>query len=129
MSSPKKPGFDRLVSRISFGVACPSTGLGFEGRDVRVRLSGCVAVVTGASSGIGAAFAKQLAKLGSDVILAARRQPELEKLAKQLGQDYAIDAKWLCVDLSVPEGAKTLTEFAYADGRDVDILVNKRWVW
>ena len=63
---------------------------------------GSIALVTGASSGIGEQFARQLSARGHRVALVARRQERLSELAQQLGgQDRAVP---LAVDLSVDEG-------------------------
>ena len=49
-----------------------------------LKLKGKTAVVTGASSGIGVAIAKQLANEGADVVLAARRKDKLEQVVKEI---------------------------------------------
>jgi hypothetical protein len=82
-----------------------------------------LAVVTGASSGIGAALARELARDGHDVILTARRAPELESLAAEL-RAVGATATVLPADLSVPGSAGTLAREIEAFGRDVDVLIN-----
>ena len=83
------------------------------------RLDGKVAVVTGASSGLGARFARVLDGAGASVVLAARRADRLEALASDLA-----DAHPVCCDLSEPGEPAAL--IAAARGRDgrVDVLVN-----
>ena len=62
------------------------------------------ALVTGASSGIGAAYARRLAAEGCDVTLVARREPELTILAADLGQRFKVQAHVVVADLATPEG-------------------------
>lgn len=79
---------------------------------------GSIALVTGASSGIGEQFARQLSARGHRVALVARRQERLSELAQELGgQDRAVP---LAVDLSVDEGRDWLA--ARLD--EVEVLVN-----
>ncbi len=61
-----------------------------------------LAVITGASAGIGASFARQLAARGYDLLLIARRQDRLEALARELAADYKISAEPMCADLTDP---------------------------
>ncbi|HKD75990.1 MAG TPA: SDR family NAD(P)-dependent oxidoreductase, partial [Ktedonobacterales bacterium] len=58
------------------------------------------AVVTGASSGIGKEFARQLAASGLNLVLVARRQPLLEQIGHTLAQDHQITYRALALDLS-----------------------------
>jgi uncharacterized protein len=82
-----------------------------------------VALVTGASSGIGAEFARQLAALGYDVVLVARRQELLEKLAEELHQRHRISAEACIADLANPLDVDRLVRrVEQLDG--LDLLVN-----
>lgn len=68
------------------------------------KLKGYRAVVTGASSGIGAEAAKILAELGSDLVLVARRADRLEKLASEIVKKHNVEAEPLPMDLASPDG-------------------------
>jgi uncharacterized protein len=63
-----------------------------------------VALITGASSGLGAEFARALAAKGADLILAARREARLQALAKQLQADHGTHTEVLVVDLATDVG-------------------------
>lgn len=86
-------------------------------------LSGKTALVTGASSGIGAAFARRLASWRCDLVISARRQERLDALAAELRAAHPIDVRVVREDLADPAGADRLYEAATAD-RPVDILLN-----
>jgi uncharacterized protein len=79
---------------------------------------GETALVTGASSGIGEQFARQLARRGYDLILVARRTDRL----KQLGADLTVDTQVISCDLG--SDAAELPGQAAALGTEVDLLVN-----
>lgn len=83
-----------------------------------------LALVTGASAGIGEAFARLLAARGYDLALTARRAERLQALAAELGAAHAIQALALPADLARLDGARTVLEELAAAGRSVDVLVN-----
>ena len=78
-----------------------------------------VALVTGASAGLGVEFARQLSKRGHRLVLAARRKDRLEELAKELG-----NARAVAIDLSKANAAAKLMADLEANGEAVDLLVN-----
>src|SRR5690606_18071344 len=82
------------------------------------------ALVTGASSGIGLAFARVLAQHGFDLVLTARRHDRLEALAASLIRDHGIEAVVLPDDLSDPQSPQRITDALASRALDVDLLVN-----
>ena len=78
------------------------------------------ALITGASSGIGRDIARILAKRGYDLVLIARREEELKRLAEELGREYEVNVDFISMDLSVEENCVELHEKV----KDVDLLIN-----
>ena len=85
-----------------------------------IDLTGKRALVTGASSGIGAAIARQLAAAGADLVITARRKPELEALAAELA---SVRVDLVAADLGTPSAASVVWDAA-ATGGPIDIVVN-----
>ncbi|WP_394278625.1 SDR family NAD(P)-dependent oxidoreductase [Microbacterium sp.] len=82
------------------------------------------ALITGASSGLGAEFARQLAARGADVVLVARDQAALDALAADIRRTHGVAAEVLVADL-VEEAQRERVEARLADAdRPVDVLVN-----
>ena len=82
------------------------------------------ALITGASAGLGAEFARQLAAQGYDVVLVARRAERLEALADELRTTYAITAIPLAADLAEPGAPARLHTEIGSRGVVVSYLVN-----
>jgi short-subunit dehydrogenase len=89
-----------------------------------IDLRGRTALVTGASSGLGVDFARQLAARGCDVILVARREERLLAVADAIRREYGVCAETIALDLSARDEAETLFAAVGALGRSVDVLVN-----
>lgn len=85
---------------------------------------GTTVLVTGASSGIGEAFARSLAKRGANLILAARSEDKLARIADELREKNRISVHVFPVDLILPDAPQHLFERIKASGLSVDVLVN-----
>ncbi|KSB89465.1 dehydrogenase [Caulobacter vibrioides] len=83
-----------------------------------------LALITGASAGIGAAFARIYASHGYDVALTARRLDRLEALAAEIRLRFGVEAYAFPADLADPAGVDAVLAAIAAEGRDVDALVN-----
>src|SRR3954453_4480693 len=91
------------------------------------RIDGKVAIVTGASSGLGVAFAEALAEAGADVVLGARRVDRLEETRK-LVEGNGRRAVVVQTDVADPQACSALVERAMGELGRVDILVNNAGV-
>ncbi|VDI26363.1 Hypothetical predicted protein [Mytilus galloprovincialis] len=91
-------------------------------------LAGRVAIVTGASSGIGKATGIALAKAGVKVALAARRKDKLQEVAKQISENGGVS---ICVETDVTkrDQIKALVQETITKLGPVDILVNNAGLW
>lgn len=87
-------------------------------------LLGTTTLLTGASGGIGEAFAHRLARLGSNLVLVARSQPKLETLADRLRDGFDIEVRVVPADLSQPEGIATIRDALAAEDLAIDLLIN-----
>jgi uncharacterized protein len=82
-----------------------------------------LAVVTGASSGIGLAFAGSLADRGHPVLLVARREDRLRVIAETLTREHGVSAQICVADLATPEGRSRCRDAVDAAGRPVEVAV------
>lgn len=86
--------------------------------------AGKTALITGASSGIGAEFARALASRGCNAILVARSGPRLDELAATLRTDYGVTADVITTDLTAVGAVEQLTVEIASRGLDVHVLIN-----
>ena len=93
----------------------------------QIDLSGRVAFVTGASSGLGAQFAKTLAAAGAGVVLAARREERLKTLRAEI-ESQGGDAHVVTVDVTDMDSIKAAVARAETEMGAIDILVNNSGV-
>jgi len=82
-----------------------------------------LAVITGASAGLGAAFARKLAARGYDLLLVARREDRLRALTRELRDEYGITAEFLAADLTDPAALESVAE-RIRTAQNLGLLVN-----
>jgi hypothetical protein len=81
-------------------------------------------LITGASSGIGEAFARKLAAQGHDLLLVARSEDKLIALCNELGLNHNVRAQYFVADLSQPESPARLFDEARERNLEIDLLIN-----
>lgn len=83
-----------------------------------------LALITGASAGIGREFARYHASKRGDLVLVARRYEALEELKEELEREYSVKVTFFAMDLAKPGAAKTLFDRVEDAGLKIDILIN-----
>jgi short-subunit dehydrogenase len=81
-------------------------------------------LITGASSGIGEAFARKLAAQGHNLLLVARSMQKLADLCNELGRAHAVQAQYVAIDLVEPTAPRELFAEAESRGMEIDFLIN-----
>jgi len=88
------------------------------------NLKGKTALVTGASSGLGMEFGRQLAGLGCELVLVARREERLRAVQMEISSTYAVPVEVIAMDLVEAEAPQRLYDYLKGSNRTVDVLVN-----
>lgn len=81
-------------------------------------------MITGASSGMGLCYAKELARMGYNIIAVSNQPAELEAVAASLRTEYAIEAHAIYADLAERSAAKMLFDRCQSEGWEVEILIS-----
>src|SRR6185295_3398585 len=82
------------------------------------------ALITGASKGIGKAFAESLAKRKIDLLLVARTESLLKQLGDDLKKQYGVAVQYLAIDLSLHDSPQKISQWIGENNFDVQILIN-----
>ena len=89
-----------------------------------MKYSGSWVLVTGASGGIGAAFATRFAQEGANLVLVARRREQLERLAHELADAHGVQTVPIAADLARPGAGRDLAREVEVRGLTLDVVVN-----
>src|SRR2546423_9906155 len=87
-----------------------------------------VTLITGASSGIGEAFARRLAARGENLLLVARSEDKLANLCNELGREYNIAAQYVALDLADRDAPRRLFDETERRGLAIETLINNAGV-
>lgn len=109
-----------LFYKSSFHFNIALMGKGFE----RYIWPGCTALVTGASSGMGLEYSRQLAAAGCHLVMVSNQKAELERYAEELHQSFSVETTPVFCDLARYEAADELGAICRARGIQIDILIN-----
>jgi NAD(P)-dependent dehydrogenase (short-subunit alcohol dehydrogenase family) len=114
-----------VASSARISLACAQCSMEVTELEIieKFRLDGRVTVVTGASSGLGVAFARGFAQAGSDVVLAARRVNKLEQTAEMIA-DTGRESLVIATDIADPAQAQRMVDAAMTRFGRVDVLIN-----
>ena len=82
------------------------------------------ALITGASRGIGKAIAYNLAARKKNLLLVARSEDLLNEISRDISNQYSVDAKFFCVDLTREDAAESIFEWVTKNNIQIDMLVN-----
>ena len=82
------------------------------------------ALVTGATSGMGLEYCRQLAQSGHNLVMVSNQQEQLDTLPLLISQQYHVRAIGRYQDLAAPDAAQQLYDWCCCEGLQIDILVN-----
>jgi len=88
-----------------------------------------LALVTGASSGIGLMYARELARQGHDLILVSNQEKELEETRESIEKEFGVKAEAVFKDLTSPTAAEELMAYCKEKGHEVQIVINNAGVF
>ena len=88
-----------------------------------------VALVTGASSGIGVEYARELAERGYDLVIVSNEAERLRTVAEELSRLYSVEVEVLYLDLATPDAAWQLVEQSRRAGWEVEVLINNAGIF
>jgi len=123
---PKSARHERQLGRSSADTSTANTSTGAN-VGIEVNYEGKIAMVTGASSGLGARFAKALAGAGAQVVLASRRIERLKELRAEIEADGGA-AHVVALDVTDLASIKSAIAHAETEAGPIDILVNNSGV-
>lgn len=93
------------------------------------KLGGRTAIVTGASSGIGLCFCRELASRGCNLVMVSNQQPQLDECAAEIERETGVRTYPFFCDLTDPEADKQIAAFIDDKGIDADILINNAGIF
>ncbi len=94
-----------------------------------INVAGMTAVVTGASSGIGLEFCRELASRGCDIVMLSNQDVELRKYASEIHHKYGVATYILCVDLTDVNAPRSIDSWLDAHDIDPTILINNAGIF
>jgi short-subunit dehydrogenase len=87
-----------------------------------------IALITGATGGIGSELCRYLARDQINLVLVARNQQKLQQLSEQLQSEYGIKTHTMALDLAIPNAAQKLYQILQEQGLQIDFLINNAGV-
>ena len=82
------------------------------------------ALVTGATSGMGLEYCRQLAAMGHNIVMVSNQEHLIQSLPPQLAHQYSVQVHAFCIDLTLPDAATSLLAWCHDRQLQIDILIN-----